>query len=430
MLENYATWKFGTNAFSNGKISASSPYLKYTWTVRFEFEDGEPGSVEYGPITLKTCELPRWTIDTQVVNSYNKKTVVQTRLNFEPITMSLYDQQNDVAENLVWDYVKGQFDPNNASKAAGIRPMKITIKMHANAAGGLQRDENLIPPNDKTKEKIYVLRNAYIVDAQHDTLDYSTSDAVLWTITLRYEKIDWLGGFEGEESVTETLIPKAPEEFSQPVKNFSKPLSIEPIPDASPGLMEIEGFMGGDVNYGAINYKPTSLAKVLDERASREKTAKQISTPGADLQPTYNGYESAFVPTPPGPEARGFNASSGLAAAKTNTGTDSGSRKIDSSTAESASSFKKQEPKSISKEKPNNYQLRYDSNDPSTYGNEEKIQRIIDDQRDRRLARQSGKTVKEIREERERRAEYFQKNTTMKGYSGTRESRQNLGNLD
>jgi len=405
MLENYATRKFGTNAFSNGKVSVSSPYLKYTWVARFEFEDGEPGTVEYSPLTLKTCELPRWTIDTQVVNSYNKKTIVQTRLNFEPITMSLYDQQNDIAENLVWDYVKGQFDPNNASKAANIRPMKITIKMHANSAGGLERDENLLPPDDKSKEKIYVLRNAYLVDAQHDTLDYSTSDAVLWTITLRYEKIEWLGGFEGEESVTEVGIPKAPEQFSPPIENFSKPVSIEPIPDAAPGLMEMEGFMGGDVNYGAVNYKPTSLAKVLDERASREKAAKRIATPGADSTPTYTGYEAAFVPTPPGPEAKGFNPSSGSAAAKTNTGADTGSRKTDTPTASSAAAYKNQEPGSLGAENPSG-QIKGATDTSRT-----PVNRRFQDGQDELKARQTGKSVAEVRAARARNIAELDKKT-------------------
>lgn len=393
MLENYATWKFGTNAFSDGKVSASSPYLKYTWTARFEFEDGEGGSVDYGTLTLKTCELPRWTIDTQVVNSYNRKTIVQTRLNFEPITMSLYDQQNDTAENLVWDYVKGQFDPNNASKAASIRPMKITIKMHANSYGGLEKDENLVPPDDTSKEKIYILRNAYLVDAQHDTLDYSTSDAVLWTITLRYEKIEWVGGFEGEETPVDVLIPKSPEEFSPspPVSNFSKPLSVEPIPDASPGLMEMEGFMGGDVNYGAVNYKPTSLAKVLDERASKEKADKKIATPGDGSTPTYTGYESAFVPTPPGPEAKGFNASSGVAGSKTNTGPDSGIRKTDATTSSAASAYKNQEPGSLGQERPGG-QIK-----SSTDTSRSPVNRKFQDAQDELKARQTNQTVDQVR---------------------------------
>lgn len=393
MSTNYAVSKFAVGATDvEGRVSARSPYLKYTWVARFEFEDGESGQVDYAFITLKTCELPRWTIDTQVVNSYNRKTIVQTRLNFEPITMSLYDQQDDVAENLIWDYVKGQFDPISASKKAAIKPLKVTIKMHANSFGALEENADMLPGDDDSKEKIYVLRNAYLVDAQHDTLDYSTSDAVLWTITLRYEQIEWVGGFEGEEEVVETLIPKSPEESSPPAENFSKPISIEPIPDASPGLMEMEGFGGGDVDYGAVNYNPTGLAQVKDAQASKEKAAKQIATPGANSEPTYTGYESAFVPTPPGPEAKGFNASSGAAGAKTNTGTDSGQRKTDASTSAAAASYKNQEPGSLGQEKPSG-QIQSTTEQSSAELKRQRNKNF----RDELKAKQTNQTVEQVR---------------------------------
>lgn len=407
MSRNYAVSKFGIRSNDvEGRVSSRSPYLKYTWVARLEFEDGATGPVDYALITLKTCELPRWTIDTQVVNSYNRKTVVQTRLNFEPITMSLYDQQDDVAESFVWDYVKGQFDPISASKNASTRPLKVTIKMHAHSFGGLDDDVNMLPADDDTKEKIYVLRNAYLVDAQHDTLDYSTSDVVLWTITLRYEQIEWVGGFEGEDPVIETGIPKAPQEFSPPAENFQQPLPIEPIPDASPGLLEMEGYGSGNVDYGAVNYKPTGLAQVLDERASKEKAAKQIATPGAGSEPTYTGYESAFVPTPPGPEAKGFNASSGTAGAKTNTGADNGQRRTDSSTAEAAASYKNKEPGALGKEKPSG-QIQSSSEMSSAQAKRQRNQNF----RDELKAKQTNQSVEQVRAARARNIAEIDKRT-------------------
>jgi hypothetical protein len=196
---NYATQRFGIDEFRQYKsktnyqslVSNKYPYLKYTWKATFLYTlDSLCTPVTTEDLTLKTFELPRWTTDTQVVNAYNHKTIVQTRLNWEPITISFYDQQNDAVDSFIWSFVRGQFDPSDASKAARHTPFDVMISMHRNSNGPLVIASN--------SSKDYLLRNCYIIDATHDTLDYSQSDVVLWTITLRYEDLTELCSFIGE----------------------------------------------------------------------------------------------------------------------------------------------------------------------------------------------------------------------------------------
>lgn len=159
------------------------PYLKFAFEVKFITTGGEYGLATDKTFIAKTCELPRWTADTQVVNVYNHKTLVQTKLTYEPITMTLYDQSNDNGDKMIWEWVQEQFDPTDGSKAAKFKPMEIEITM-----------KNLSAPG--ATDKVYKLKNAYIVDAQHDTLDYSTSDPVLWSLTIRYEDLE-APGYQG-----------------------------------------------------------------------------------------------------------------------------------------------------------------------------------------------------------------------------------------
>ena len=321
--DNLATIRLGSKPVPGLPVSTRHPYYKYTWRATFEFEnatggsDQQPGldargrqnaaadprvltkgsegetatSVE--DITLKTFELPRWTTETQVVNQYNHKTIVQTKLNYEPITISFYDQQNDAVDKLIWDFVKGQFDPNDASKKAGIRPLKVTVSMDKQSAGG-----------DPSQAKTYTLGSAYIVDAQHDTLDYSTSDVVLWTITLRYETLD-TKDFEGAPpkqavgiAASQPATPPAAAETTSPTPPAPPATpAVEPIPDASPSLLDLE--LG---QTGPINYNPTGLPQVLDQQRSRARPTSQTTPPGPASGDShgYTGYESAFIPTVPG----------------------------------------------------------------------------------------------------------------------------------
>jgi hypothetical protein len=198
---NQAMNKFGvlqTNTVDGQpKVTSIFPYLKYTWDVTVTLDAPVTGEARPADttITAKTVELPRWTIDSQVINAYNHKTVVQTKLNFEPITMTFYDQQDDAFEKLLWDFVKGQFDPIDGAKRRHFQPMTIKIRMHKLHKGAMDSDEDA---------KIYILTNAFMVDAQHDTLDYSASDPILWTCTFRYENIQVYGGGTGIAGTADT----------------------------------------------------------------------------------------------------------------------------------------------------------------------------------------------------------------------------------
>ena len=212
------------NQNNNGQPQGNGfPYLKFAWEVEIAGE-----GLASGPLVAKTCELPRWSTDTQIINVYNHKTIVQTKFNFEPITMSFYDQCNNIADSVIWGFVKGQFDSTDGSKAPTFSGLTIIITQK-NLSG------------DGGPDKVYTLTNAFITDAQHDTLDYSASDVVLWTITVRYEDLS-TAGFDSStpsnptgikpSSPTTTTSDKTPPSNKIPDANIDKPPVVTPTPTA------------------------------------------------------------------------------------------------------------------------------------------------------------------------------------------------------
>lgn len=233
---------------NSGPLGDGFPYLKFAWTVELSLGNGgeAKGLTSSGPMIAKTCELPRFSIETQIVNAYNHKTIVQTKMNYEPITMTFYDQTNEVAECFIWSFVKGQFDPSDASKRDNFEPLTVKITM-----------TNLSGQGD---DKIYTLKNAFIVDAQHDTLDYSTSDPVLWTITLRYEDLDtqcFSGDTPGDGGAGIAALPKPPSKTSTVATPVTQPPKAdakkEDIPFDSVTQAEVEWGITADDNYGLGN---------------------------------------------------------------------------------------------------------------------------------------------------------------------------------
>lgn len=219
---NLATKLILNGKQSNGAYPNNSPlgdgfvFLKFAWTVKIVAGD-EFGLDSAPSLVAKTCELPKWTIDTQIVNVYNHKTIVQTKLTYEPITISFYDQTGGAIEKLIWGYVKGQFDPTDGSKAASNTPVSIEIAM-----------ANLSEPG--AAAKVYTLTNAYITDATHETLDYADSGPVLWTITVRYEDLA-TAEFDGTTPTKATGILPKPKPPVVPPPNPT-PITNPPKQDA------------------------------------------------------------------------------------------------------------------------------------------------------------------------------------------------------
>lgn len=224
---------------NSGPLGNGFPYLKFAWEVELTLGEGNgdgggsKGLNSTGPLVAKSCELPRFSVETQVVNVYNHKTIVQTKMNYEPITMTFYDQTNNVAESLIWEFVKGQFDSPDVTKKPGILPLTVQITMKNLSGDGA--------------DKMYTLINAFIVDAQHDTLDYSTSDPVVWTLTLRYEELniagvkglDFKGPQKGDGKAGIKALPKPPPKPS--VVPITKPPKADARVEAGPSKWKQAG---------------------------------------------------------------------------------------------------------------------------------------------------------------------------------------------
>jgi hypothetical protein len=60
-------------------------------------------------LLVKKIDLPKFTITTETLNQYNRKTVVQTKLNYGNINIDFHDDNSDITTNLWKNYYKYYF---------------------------------------------------------------------------------------------------------------------------------------------------------------------------------------------------------------------------------------------------------------------------------------------------------------------------------
>jgi hypothetical protein len=186
---------------------------------------------------VKTVDLPKYTVNTATLNQYNRKRVVQTGIEYQPITLAFHDDGGDITRNLWYNYFSYYYkDPsqkyldtaNNTNGSLGASANDQTAfpynardiyndAREVNDWGyigeSITDGKNPIgdttgkPPffrdiriygMDQHKFAEYVLINPIITNWNHDSYNYSEGGGTMQnTMTIAYETVKYYAGAIG-----------------------------------------------------------------------------------------------------------------------------------------------------------------------------------------------------------------------------------------
>jgi hypothetical protein len=151
-------------------------------------------------LLVKSVDLPKFNIATEILNQYNRKTVVQTKLSYGNVNMSFHDDNSDISTNLWKNYYKfyytdGRYGDNKT------HPVQFTDTKFGETdyRYGFRTDNTNNEPFFKSID-IYVLHqhkftqmtlvNPTVVAWEHDTLSQEEGSKMLSNkMTLAYEDV-------------------------------------------------------------------------------------------------------------------------------------------------------------------------------------------------------------------------------------------------
>lgn len=228
-------------------------------------------------LLVKTADLPRFTIDVDTLNQYNRKRVVQTRINYTPVTLTFHDDGGDTARRLWYYYYSYYYkDPTQQYLSPNVTNGSLGPSANRQAGFGYNardiysdvmqvKDWGYIgeswsdggtgssgkPPffrdiriygMDQRKFAEYVLINPVIQSWNHDTYDYSQPGGTMQhSMTLYYETVKYYSGAVGS-SRPDTNV----QGFADPAHYDTR---LSPI--ARPGANQTVFGQGGLLNAGA-----------------------------------------------------------------------------------------------------------------------------------------------------------------------------------
>lgn len=150
------------------------------------------GSITYKDIGLlvKRIDQPKFQIETEVINQYNRKTVIQKAIKYQPIQIEFHDDNADITRDLWKNYFQYYFADstygNTLSNNTLIPPYQDTKYQFDFYRHGLDNEQK---DPFFTSIDIYVLHqqrftqytlvNPLVTQWSHDTLDQSENSKIL-----------------------------------------------------------------------------------------------------------------------------------------------------------------------------------------------------------------------------------------------------------
>jgi hypothetical protein len=357
----HASKVFRTNNY------ALTPRLKYLFHVYFNintagipalsnlFGTGNSSSVS---VLVKTAQLPSYTFEVDVMNQYNRKRLVQTKINYDPVTLTFHDDTSDLIRTMWYNYYSYYYaDPsqgyNNVPNQPGTSGQSATNvngfgyntsdiynsaravsdwgyigETYNNSSQSTASTTASKPPffNDITIYGLankqfaqYTLINPIITGWQHDTYDYSQGNGtVQHTMSIRYETVKYYSGAVGGQTPSNNVLG-----FADPAHYDTTPSPIARTGStntvflqggtvATTGYVQDlqavqSGFNGSQNVRGAVQTAGVNIntyqrgpSRVSTTAYNNAQSIAQGSLPG-QIQQIQNSGGGAFFPLPPIP---------------------------------------------------------------------------------------------------------------------------------
>jgi hypothetical protein len=163
-------------------------------------------------LLAKRADLPRFSIATETLNQYNRKTLAHTKLNYQPIAIELHDDNSNITHRLWKAYYKHHVADSNRSDIAfkdtkyGITD--YTYGFYDNKAFQPFLESIDIFVLNQGQFTKYTLVNPKITEWAHDSVNQSESAKVLQNkMTVAYENVYYDEGIIVPGQHPENWIP-------------------------------------------------------------------------------------------------------------------------------------------------------------------------------------------------------------------------------
>jgi peptide deformylase len=234
-------------------------------------------------LAVKTVQLPKFSFELATMNQYNRKRVVQTKIKYDPITITFHDDHSNLIRKMWHTYYTyyykdaAQTDPSPGSTSSRNIYTQTTTNDHdwgyIGEGSGTSADKPTPSgaalgatkaPFFKSIDvfgfsqhnfSLYRLVNPIIESFQHDTHSYAEGSGVMEnTMSLQYETVNYYeGALDGRTPDQTVSMFGRQDHYDRTVSPIAKPGSQATILGQG-GLVDAAGGILNDANEDPPNF--------------------------------------------------------------------------------------------------------------------------------------------------------------------------------
>lgn len=267
-----------------------SPRVKFLFHVYFNINTGQIPALQsvFGNDTIytlslmvKTAQLPNYTFQLETLNEYNRKRIVQSKINYDPVNIVFHDDQDDLVRTMWYNYYAYYYkDPSQpydgvtSSNGSLGKLQTLSSGSNYNARdiyqntqvyndwgyiGETYNDTSIFtgtygvkPPfftdiriygMSQKRYASYVLINPLISTWQSDTYDYDQGNSTMQhTMTIEYETAKYYEGTIGGSTPSSSVVGFAdPAHYDTTKSPLARPGSTYTAPTNTEIVSAING---------------------------------------------------------------------------------------------------------------------------------------------------------------------------------------------
>jgi hypothetical protein len=191
---------------------AFSPKVKFLYHMQFELtqeaREASPNSSNFQKeisVLAKTVDLPQYRATVETVQQYNRKKNIQTRIDYDDVRISYYDDNTGITRSLLHEYYLYYFRDNSKNDGSG-NPVQFDARdkfrdvVYRYGMDNEKRDPFFrwikIFQLSRQEWFSYTLINPLLTAWGHDSLDYADGAGIMEnTLSMIYEGVLYNNGF-------------------------------------------------------------------------------------------------------------------------------------------------------------------------------------------------------------------------------------------
>ena len=198
---------FSDKVYGNLGITTGNPVMfkiprfKFNFLLQIQLAD-QPSMINFERV--RSVTIPDISFDTKIVNQYNIKRVVQTKMNYGTCSITFYDTyDSDFLRKIVLPYTRNHYNNGEGTSIITDSSTRLVSTVNVdNFSGNIgltptSLENRYFIPEIRIKKVgpsdydfYHIMKNCLITNIAGDTLDYGDSQPVQFTVTFQPERVE------------------------------------------------------------------------------------------------------------------------------------------------------------------------------------------------------------------------------------------------